>query len=124
MNTDPPIIGVVDDDPAILEVISLVLEEEGYQVVTDNGEGVVEMVSQSRPQLLLLDVWMQGGLDGRDICLHLKQHLPSSYQLPIVLMSAHSDASQSVIESRADGFLEKPFDMDELVATVVNWVKI
>lgn len=112
---------VVDDDLAILEVVELVLQDEGYQVVVNSGQEVEKMVNQHQPDLVLLDVWMQG-LDGRDISRHIKQNLQPGQRLPIVLMSAHSDAINSVNQARADGFLSKPFGMDELIQTVEDYI--
>lgn len=117
----PKTICVVDDDLAILEVVELVLQDEGYQVIVNPGQNIEQMVNQHRPDLILLDVWMQG-LDGRDISRHIKQNIPESRHLPIVLMSAHSDAINSVTEAQADGFLSKPFGMDELLQTVETYL--
>ncbi len=121
MSSQSPIIAVIDDDVAILEVVELVLLDEGYQVVTNTGQNVDQFINQSQPDLLLLDVWMQG-LDGRDVSRRLKNHPPTS-NLPVILMSAHSEAVGSLKAAQADNFLEKPFGMDELVQAVQQFIK-
>lgn len=116
-----PVIAVVDDDVAILEVISLVLEDEGYQVATNTGAQVDQFIDQLSPDLILLDVWMQG-LDGRDVARRLKNQTDTA-DTPIILMSAHSEAIGSLKSARADSFLEKPFGMDELLQAVTQFIK-
>lgn len=111
---------VVDDDAAILEVIGIVLEAEGYTVAVDLGTHVLQEVERLRPDLLLLDIWMSG-VDGRQIAKGLKGQ-GKTKQLPIILMSAHSNAASAVQETGAEDFLEKPFDLDELVRLVRRYV--
>lgn len=120
MNSQP-VIAVVDDDVAILEVISLVLQDEGYQVQTNTGSQVDQFIASLSPDLVLLDVWMQG-LDGRDVARRLKNHTTTA-DTPIILMSAHSEAIGSLKSARADSFLEKPFGMDELLQAVEQYLK-
>lgn len=109
---------VVDDDNDILDVIRIILEDEGYEVSTlDNGREVPEELANNMPDLILLDV-MLCGMDGRDICKSLKSH--SLYKLiPIIMISA-SHNLQGLLdeEGAADGFISKPFDIDNLIAVV------
>ena len=108
---------VVDDDEGIIEVIQIVLEGEGYEVHTNmNGEGLQSL--SDLPDLILLDVLLSGN-DGRDICKLLKSN-PRTQQIPIIMLSAHSDASKVADVSGADDFLEKPFDVDFLIAIVAK----
>lgn len=105
---------VIDDDPAILEVIQIVLEDEGYTVCTDDGMQPAHYVGHPF-DLVLLDIWMRG-IDGRTIARQLKD---AQHPAKVILMSAHSDAAQTVQETDVDGFIAKPFELDELV-TLVN----
>lgn len=111
---------VVDDDVAILEVMKIVLEEEGIAVLTDTGDQAVPLAEQHRPDLLLLDIWMRG-LDGREISRLLKSH-PQLNDIPIVLMSAHNHEQSVVEEAQADDFIEKPFDIDAMLEMVKKYV--
>jgi CheY-like chemotaxis protein len=108
---------VVDDDPAIVEVLQIVLEEEGYRVLTDDGTTVKAGLLQ-QPDLVLLDVWMRG-VDGRAIAYFIKHR---NQPTKVVLMSAHSEAAKAVAETGADGFLAKPFDLDEVIEGVKMWL--
>lgn len=109
---------VVDDDDDIRSVISLILREEGYAVSElNNGQAVVKTIQQARPDVLLLDV-MLGDMDGRDICKELKQ-LPETEDIPIIIISAtHGWHTRHEKNCRADDYISKPFDIDELVSHV------
>ncbi len=110
---------IVDDDPAICEVCQIVLEDEGFEVYTDDGSNMADYV-RSRADVILLDIWMQG-IDGRTIAKQLKSQ-PNTGK--VVLMSAHSDATPvSVRETGADDFLAKPFELDELITVVKRQVE-
>ncbi len=107
---------VVDDDEGILEVVQIVLEGEGYQVQTcQNGKELLRLAS-TFPHLILLDVLLSGE-DGRELCKQLKSNSVTRH-IPVVMLSAHSDASKVADGSGADDFLEKPFDVDVLLAMV------
>jgi CheY-like chemotaxis protein len=107
---------IADDDPGILDAIEVLLEFEGYEVQTVSDGAALLVMESGFPDLLLLDIWMSG-IDGRDICRHLKQKSSTS-KIPIVLVSASSDIERSAIEAGADDFLAKPFDMDELLEKI------
>lgn len=109
---------VVDDDQDIREIIMMILEGEGYGVSGLNrGEGVVETVSETHPDIILLDVQL-GDMDGRDICKALKDQ-PQTRDIPIIMISAtHGWQGLREKQCRADDFLAKPFDIAELVAHV------
>lgn len=107
---------VADDDPAIVDSIQMILEDEGYEVdTTVNGEAVYKM-EKDYPHLLLLDIWMSGQ-DGREICKYLKKN-PHTKHIPIVMISASREIEKSAKESGADDFLAKPFDIDDLLEKV------
>ncbi|MEP6674670.1 MAG: response regulator [Ferruginibacter sp.] len=104
---------IADDDPGIVDSMSLILEFEGYEVSSTLNGATLLNFDQELPDILLLDIWMSG-IDGRDICKHLKQREHTS-QLPIVLISASKDIERSAIEAGADDFLAKPFELEELL---------
>lgn len=112
---------VADDDPAILEVIELILEDAGYEVATSvNGE-TVEKVHGIMPDLILLDIWMSG-MDGRNICKHLRAKKKTKH-IPIVMISANKDAEAIALSAGAIDFLAKPFEMNKLLAMVEKYTK-
>ncbi len=109
---------VVDDDEGIVEVVQIVLEGEGYQVHTSMDGERLKHLGQDEPDLILLDVLLSG-IDGRDICKSLKSN-EATRHIPIIMLSAHSDASKVADSGGADDFLEKPFDVDVLIDIVAK----
>ena len=114
---------VVDDDEAILDVVKIVLTNEGYDVETHTTGKQLYALNNSLPSLIILDVLLSGE-DGRDICYYLRKNSITKH-IPIILFSAHSqeDITYSLPNSTYDRFLSKPFDIDDLVKTVNNLVK-
>ena len=107
---------VADDDPAILEVISLILEDAGYEVKTTVDGQTVQLAQEYVPDLILLDLWMSG-MDGRNICKNLKDD-KSTKHIPIIMISANKDTEKIAKEAGANDFLAKPFDMKDLLYKV------
>jgi len=113
---------VLEDDRAILEALEMALQDGGYQTVTStqNGERIEQLLREGLPDLILLDILLSGH-DGRDICKRLKAQETTRY-IPVVMISAHPAAKDAALEAGADGFLAKPFDLDELMAMVEQFV--
>ena len=111
-----PKILVVDDDPAINEMLTIVLEAEGFQTssVTDGVEAVPAFRSFD-PDLILLDL-MLPGMNGIDICREIRKESP----VPVVMLTAKTDTVDVVLglESGADDYITKPFKPKELVARI------
>jgi CheY-like chemotaxis protein len=108
----------VDDDEDIVEVIRIILEDEGYEVSTlTSGKHVMDVISSVRPDLILLDV-MLAGMDGREICRNIKAHQIFKY-IPVVMISA-SHNLQALLKSPGspNDFLAKPFDINNLISKV------
>jgi DNA-binding response OmpR family regulator len=112
----PKKVMIADDDTGILDSLEIMLEFEGYEVSTTlNGAALLNM-DDELPDVLLLDIWMSG-VDGRDICKQLKQNEKTN-KMPVVMISASKDIERSAMESGADDFLAKPFDMYELLEKI------
>jgi CheY-like chemotaxis protein len=109
---------VVDDDEGIVEVIQIVLESEGYTVRTATNGDCLQDLANNLPDLILLDVLLSGD-DGRDICKSLKSNELTRH-VPVIMLSAHSDARKVADAGGADDFLEKPFDVDALIEIVAR----
>ncbi|AMO88437.1 transcriptional regulatory, C terminal family protein [Corynebacterium simulans] len=111
-----PKILVVDDDPAISEMLTIVLEAEGFEpiAVTDGNEAV-SAFHEHEPELILLDL-MLPGMNGVDICRAIR----SESAVPIVMLTAKTDTVDVVLglESGADDYITKPFKPKELVARI------
>jgi CheY-like chemotaxis protein len=121
MITAAPLILVVDDDAGILDAMRALFESEDYQVETCEKGDYVESLREKTgplPDLIVLDVLLSGK-DGREICRTLKSD-DATRHIPVVMISAHPAAEQSVKEVGADAFLAKPFSIDAMLDTVAD----
>lgn len=109
---------IVDDDRGIRESTKLLLELEGMQVYTNPGKDVLQEVTKLKPDVVLLDIWLVG-LDGRQVCGEIKAKLYDTMP-KIIMMTAGKDLKASAMESGADEFIEKPFDILHLVNRISN----
>lgn len=113
---------VADDDPSILEVMKIMLEQVGgYKVTTTtDGESVLDLRNEL-PDLVLLDLWMSGS-DGSEICKSLKSN-ERTKNLPVIIFSANRDVDIISKSAGADDYLAKPFQMDDLLEKVERLTK-
>ena len=114
--TPPKTILIVDDDPALGEMLSIVLESEGFRaVVCRDGLRAVELAATLRPDLILLDV-MLPGLDGVGVAREIRR----GSNVPIIMLTAKSDTIDVVagLEAGADDYVTKPFRTAELLARI------
>jgi len=110
---------VVDDEPTIREVCVDILSSEGYSVATaNNGREAVEMLTDRPADLVLMDATMPG-IDGIAACRLLKLDARTRH-IPIVIMSAAGNTVTrlAAVQGMIVAFLPKPFDLDQLLATV------
>ncbi|MBE3561243.1 MAG: response regulator [Ktedonobacteraceae bacterium] len=110
---------VVDDDEDIVEVMQIVLQTEGYEVITSPDGDYLTHYSQGLPDLILLDVLLKGQ-NGSEICRRLKSDARTA-SIPVIMLSAHTETEKLADISGADDFLEKPFDVDELLGKVASY---
>jgi DNA-binding response OmpR family regulator len=110
---------VVDDEPDILEFLQIILEEEGYEVITsDKGEFLEQLHNGGLPDLILVDVLLSGK-DGREIVKHLKSQDETKH-IPVIMFSAHPSAEQTAREAGAEDFVAKPFEIDLLLTKIAT----
>jgi len=110
---------VVDDEADIRELVSGVLEDEGYAVRSAaDSSGALDAIDDRRPSLVLLDVWLQGSkMDGLQLLEQIKKRDPT---LPVLMISGHGnlDTAVAAIREGAVDFIEKPFKADRLLHLV------
>lgn len=110
------LIMIVDDDQALGEMLSILLESEGFKtVVCADGWRAVEMFPTIQPDLMLLDV-MLPRLDG----IHVAERIRRESNVPIIMLTAKSDTTDVVkgLEAGADDYVSKPFETVELMARI------
>src|ERR687890_801234 len=110
---------VVDDEADIRELVSGVLEDEGYAVRTAaDSTGTLEALEDRRPSMVLLDVWLQGSrLDGLQLLQEIKRRDPT---IPVLMISGHGnlDTAVAAVREGAVDFIEKPFEAERLIYLV------
>lgn len=107
---------VVDDDTAILRLLSTNLKARGYDVLTaTDGEEALEAVQKEYIDLIILDIMMPK-VDGVQVCRHIREWS----DIPIIILSARGDENDKVkcLELGADDYLTKPFGISELMARI------
>ena len=108
---------VVDDNEAILEVIKIALEDEGYCVETATcGQELKKKLRTTKPELLVIDYWLPGE-DGGQLTRYVKKS-PQTKQLPIIMISANHNIEKTAYACGVDVFLPKPFDINKLLSLV------
>jgi two-component system nitrogen regulation response regulator NtrX len=110
---------VVDDEADIRELVSGVLEDEGYAVRTAaDSTSALDAVEERRPSMVLLDVWLQGSrLDGLQLLQEIKRR---DSTIPILMISGHGnlDTAVAAVREGAIDFIEKPFEAERLIYLV------
>jgi two-component system response regulator MtrA len=107
---------VIDDDPALAEMLTIVLRGEGFDTaVVGDGTRALPAVRELRPDVVLLDL-MLPGMNGIDVCRAIR----TESGVPIVMLTAKSDTVDIVLglESGADDYVVKPFKPKELIARI------
>ncbi|GAC1411641.1 MAG: hypothetical protein PVSMB1_13570 [Gemmatimonadaceae bacterium] len=121
----PPIL-VVDDNPDNAHIIRDYLEARGYPItVAYNGDDAMKAFEQVKPALVLLDVMMPGR-DGWQVCRDIKQHPTLGRSVRVVMVTALDDwvNKRQALQTGADDFVEKPFELSKLASTVERNLKL
>jgi two-component system nitrogen regulation response regulator NtrX len=110
---------IVDDEEGILDTLSGILEDEGYEVITaSSGEGALQQFKEFSPEVVLLDVWLPG-MDGIEILKRIKE---GNNFTSVIMISGHSniDTAVNAIKLGAYDFLEKPLSLEKVLILVKN----
>jgi DNA-binding response OmpR family regulator len=108
---------ICDDDEGILEMLEMILEDTGYDIVPErNSLNIYNLINQEHPDLLLLDLWMPV-LSGDQVLRTLKTN-PDTSKLPVIIISASTEGKHIAREAGADEFIAKPFDVNQLIIKV------
>ncbi len=111
---------IVDDEPAIGEVLSASLRDEGFVVETaGDGRSGLNAIEAFKPDIVLLDIWMPGELDGLDV---LRESKAKATAAQFIIMSGHGTIETAVkaVKLGAWDFVEKPLSMDRIIILIQN----
>jgi DNA-binding response OmpR family regulator len=108
---------IVEDDLDISELIQIVVEGEGYKVkaFTDHAD-ILTALRQDKPDLILMDLWISG-TDSGELIKTLKKR-KDTQEVPVIIISAKNSLEKTVKQTGADGFLSKPFNIQDLVKII------
>ncbi len=115
---------VIEDDKDIRESIQYALEEGGYVVTASEDSKILKQFDTIAPDMVLLDNWLtewKSDANGQQISKELKSNAATSH-IPVIIISAVSNIKEIAEAGLADGYLRKPFDLDELLALVKRHV--
>ena len=108
---------IFDDDPEILFVCKKILEKNNYRVETRlRCENIINDISDAKPDMILMDLWIPEIGGEKAIILMKNNHF--TRQIPVFLFSANTDIKEISRKVNANGFLEKPFEIAELLHIV------
>ena len=116
---DQPTVFVVDDDRWIHELLTLALEDDGYRVITArDGRDALDKLERCRPRLIVLD-WMMPTMNGPAFAAELRRRglRPG---IPILVVTADSNARLDAEQIDAEGYVRKPFDLNQLLDQVAQ----
>ena len=110
---------VIDDAKDLIELVRFNLEKSGFDVLgAIDGHSGLEIARQHAPDIILLDLMMPG-MDGLEVCRHLRED-SRTRQIPIIMLTARAEEADRIVglELGADDYITKPFSPRELVARV------
>jgi DNA-binding response OmpR family regulator len=116
------VILVVEDDPQVARLISLVLQRNGYEssVVAD-GESALAQAREKSPQMIFADLTIKG-LSGEALCSTLKSS-PETKGIPYIVVSGDRDIAEKARVCGADDYMGKPFEFDDLIRLVNKYAR-
>lgn len=119
---------VVDDDPDFVEITRMILTAENYEVMTaSSGDQALQIMRETPPDLLILDVMMVGVLDGVNLA-HVMEEDPTLHDIPILMVSSIANSPMAPMFPTdeylpIDGWISKPVQPEELLAQVRRLVQ-
>ncbi|HSV11068.1 MAG TPA: response regulator [Hanamia sp.] len=111
---------ITDDDSGVQDIFKLIFERAGYEVAVYGEALSIFQNKFAKPDLFLLDKQLSGQ-DGLEVCQFLKSQSLTK-DIPVIIVSATPGISKMAIDAGADDFIEKPFQMKELLKIVAKWI--
>lgn len=110
---------IVEDDPALIELLKYNLETEGFETsIVEDGDEAMAAMEDEQPNLVILD-WMLPNTSGIEICRQIRQN-PASKDVPVIMLTARTEEADRVrgLKTGADDYVVKPFSPKELLARI------
>ncbi len=121
-NTGKKSVLIADDDIDLLQLVKMQLQRAGFNVrLSLNGNGITKMATDEHPDVILLDISMDG-ISGDDICRKLKSDGATS-TIPVIMFSANDNIEQIVNSCGANDFIRKPFNLQTIKDKIMHVVQ-
>jgi two-component system phosphate regulon response regulator PhoB len=111
---------IIGDDADILDLVEVILRDNGYAVIKANRKVSINEIISLKPDLTIIDVILPFGL-GTDLCFELKNNDLTKH-LAVIIFSASSNIEKLALNSCADGYIAKPFEVDDFIRLVGRMV--
>jgi two-component system response regulator MtrA len=116
------VILVVEDDPQVARLISLVLQRNGHKAeVVADGQSALDAARRQRPEMIFADLTIKG-MSGEALCSALKSHAETK-SIPYVVVSGDRDIAEKARQCGADDYMGKPFEFDDLIRLVNKYAR-
>lgn len=113
---------ICDDDEGIIDMLELILEDTGHQIIPEtNSLNVKSILEREKPDLILLDLWMPV-LSGDQLLKTMRAN-ESTQKIPVIVISASRDGKEIAFDAGATDFLAKPFNVDEILEKVEHYLQ-
>lgn len=116
---------VIEDDKDVRDTIVYILEHENYEVMASADAKILKSINNFKPDIVIIDNWLtewKSDATGQELSKALKTS-PATSHIPVIIMSAVSNVKEIAEAGLADAYLHKPFNMDELLQMVKNFIK-
>lgn len=110
---------VIEDDEGVREMLELLLNYDDHELIFARDGSVLEELALMKPDMIFLDEWLC--LEkGSDLCRKLKAN-PDTFDIPVILISAMMSLESLSKQAGADGYIRKPFDLEELNGVISRY---
>jgi len=116
---------IVDDEIDVVEVVTVLLEHEGYEILKAyDGQEALDVIENVTPDLIILDIMMPK-IDGVEVCKRMRKQEKLN-EIPIVMFSAKLSAidKKESFDAGADGFISKPFNARGFIAGIKTYLEL
>jgi DNA-binding response OmpR family regulator len=112
---------VIEDNPDIVDVVDYILSGNGHEMISCKDGSIAAKLDNINPDLVFIDEYLPVKR-GSDICKHIKAN-PRLKHLPVILISTIPHLEKIATQSGADAYLEKPFELNDLIALTNRFAK-